>query len=189
MDPPPPIATNTEPASELPSSLRHPASLSSQTVPLRRAIVLAYCTVIILALPVWWYTTSIQRLSLPSSRVLQLAQSHLELPISICVETSDSGLTDSIRRALSRHISRDSGRWKGLVVDVEGKVACGASVAPQYVTYRKFSAGESDKNDLYTIIFTAGPSVIQGRRLYTPLKEPNCELWMSGYYEPSFTIT
>ncbi|KAH9478672.1 GPI transamidase component PIG-S [Psilocybe cubensis] len=122
------------------------------------SIVLAYCAVIILALPAWWYTTSIQRLSLPSSRVHQLAQSHLQLPISLCIETSDVELTNSVRKTLSTQISRELERWKGLLVNVEGKVAC---------------AGESDKSDVYTIIPTSGPSWIQGRRLYTPLNGPS----------------
>lgn len=44
-------------------------SVHFQTTTVKRRILLAYSLIVIFALPLWWYTTSIQRLSLPVGRI------------------------------------------------------------------------------------------------------------------------
>lgn len=110
-----------------PPSLRDPAKLFYQTDKTRRSIVIAYWSIIILAIPLWWYTTSIERLSLPSRHVHQQAKNHLQLPVRICLQTVDKNLSDSVRTSFADNISHEPQRWKGLAVDVFGKASCGMS--------------------------------------------------------------
>ena len=49
------------------------SKLTFETVPNRRRIIAAYWLVVILALPLWWKTTSIDRLSLPESKLRGLS--------------------------------------------------------------------------------------------------------------------
>ena len=46
-----------------------PAQLCFEQTRTRRYIIASYWLVILLAIPLWWKTTSIDRLSLPASRV------------------------------------------------------------------------------------------------------------------------
>lgn len=108
-----------------PSSLRDPAKLFYQTDRTRRSIVIAYWSIIILAIPLWWYTTSIERLSLPSHHVHQQAKNHLQLPVRICLQTVDEHLSDSVRTSFDSIISHEPQRWRGLAVDIFGKANCG----------------------------------------------------------------
>ncbi|KAF8814792.1 hypothetical protein BYT27DRAFT_7081680 [Phlegmacium glaucopus] len=136
---------------QLPSSLRDPAKLFYQKDNTRRSIVIAYWSLIILAIPLWWYTTSIERLSLPSHRVHQQAENHLQLPVRICLQTVDEHLFNSVRTSLVDNISREPQRWRGLTVDVFRKASC-----------------ESPRDNFYTIIFKDGPVSIRNRHLYFP---------------------
>ena len=112
---------------QLPSSLRDPSKLFYQKDNTRRSIVIAYWSLIILAVPLWWYTTSIERLSLPSNHVHQQAKNQLQLPIRICLQTVDEHLSGNVRKTFADNISLDPQRWRGLVVDVFGKANCGMS--------------------------------------------------------------
>ena len=118
MDPPPT------------STLRDPGTLFYQKDVIRRSIISAYWVAIILSLPLWWYFTSIKRLSLPSSRVQQLAQQHLTLPISICIE-ANAPLVDRVQDILTARISQEPQRWKGLAVRLEGRAHCGTLPSPK----------------------------------------------------------
>ena len=157
-------------------SLRDPAKLFYQKDKTRRSIVIAYWSIVILAVPLWWYTTSIERLSLPSNHVHQQAENHLQLPVRICLQTVDEHLSGSVRTSFSDNISLEPQRWKGLAVDVFGKADCGM---PFINTSYILCANEIIKavkealfGNFYTIIFKDGPISIQSRNLYFP---PNCE--------------
>jgi phosphatidylinositol glycan class S len=96
--------------------LRDPSKLFYQQDTTRRYIISAYWCIIILALPLWWSTTSIKRLSLPSGRVTSQGRSHLRIPITLNIETEHSGhlLTARLRESIDGLISRTQDRWKGL---------------------------------------------------------------------------
>jgi len=59
-----------------------------QSRKVRWSILAAYWAVILLALPLWWTTTSIQRLSLPTSRVEDLTRRDLRFPVDIVLDSS-----------------------------------------------------------------------------------------------------
>jgi phosphatidylinositol glycan class S len=157
-------------------SLRDPAKLFYQTDKTRRSIVLAYWSIVILTVPLWWYTTSIERLSLPSRHVHQQAENHLQLPVRICLQTVDEHLSGSVRTSFADNISFERQRWRGLAVDVFGKANCGMPfIYASYILRANEiikAAEETPKDKFYTIIFKDGPISIQNRSLYFP---PNCE--------------
>ncbi|EDR08213.1 uncharacterized protein LACBIDRAFT_297633 [Laccaria bicolor S238N-H82] len=86
----------------------------------RRSIIASYWLVIILALPLWWHTTTIHRLSLPSSRVEAIAHNELLIPINICLVTNDHTLPEK----LHYHLGRTTDYWKALDVHVFGDSDC-----------------------------------------------------------------
>lgn len=63
--------------------LRDPSKIFFQADHVRRSIIVAYWLTIIVSLPLWWYTTSIERLSLPSSRVIEQAHHNFRIPVKI----------------------------------------------------------------------------------------------------------
>jgi len=69
-----------------------------QSWKVRWSILAAYWAVIILALPLWWTTTSIQRLSLPTSRVEDLSRKDLRFPVDIVLDSS-SGVDTKVLSA------------------------------------------------------------------------------------------
>lgn len=121
---------------QLPSSFRDPAKLFYQKDSTRRSIVIAYWSIIILAVPLWWSTTSIERLSLPSHRVHQQAKNHLQLPVRICLQTVDEHLFSSVRASVAAKMSLEPQRWGGLAVDVFGKANCGMPFILFYLVCR-----------------------------------------------------
>jgi len=110
-----------------PTTLRDPGTLFYQKDVVRRSIISAYWAVIILSLPLWWYATSIERLTLPSRRVQQLAQQNLTLPVTVCIE-ANAPLVNQVQNILTARISQEPNRWKGLAVQLEGRVDCGMSL-------------------------------------------------------------
>lgn len=106
---------------------RDPSKLFYQTDSTRRSIIIAYWSVIILAVPLWWYTTSIERLSLPSHHVHQQAGNHLQLPVKICLQTVDEPLSDIVRTSFADNMALEPQRWRGLAVNVIRKANCGMS--------------------------------------------------------------
>lgn len=92
-----------------------PTQLSFQSVFTTRSILASYWTVFVLALPLWWYTTSIQRLSLPASRVLAQADRELRFPVNLQLDSSFTAQDASnIQQILNDSYSR------GLDVTVNG---------------------------------------------------------------------
>lgn len=59
-----------------------------QSRKVRWSILAAYWIVILFALPLWWTTTSIRRLSLPASRVEELSRRDLRFPVNIVLDSS-----------------------------------------------------------------------------------------------------
>jgi hypothetical protein len=71
-----------------------------QSKKVRWSILAAYWIVIIFALPLWWTTTSIQRLSLPTSRVEDLSRRDLRFPVNIVLDSSTGVDTKTISTKL-----------------------------------------------------------------------------------------
>ena len=155
---------------QLPSSLKEPAKLFYQKDTTRRAIVIAYWSVIILAIPLWWYTTSIERLSLPSHHVHQQAKNQLQLPVRICLQDVGEHLYGRVQ-SIADNISLEPQRWRGLTVDVFGKANCCMPFNPYILRADGIIqvADETSRDNFYTIIFKDGPISIQNRSLSFPL--------------------
>ncbi|KAI0760431.1 phosphatidylinositol-glycan biosynthesis class S protein-domain-containing protein [Fomes fomentarius] len=65
-----------------------PLQLCFESVRTRRSIIAAYWLVVILAIPLWWKTTSIDRLALPASRVHAESKREVRFPITVNLETT-----------------------------------------------------------------------------------------------------
>ncbi|KAF5310515.1 hypothetical protein D9619_008010 [Psilocybe cf. subviscida] len=106
---------------DLPPSIRNPSSLFYQKDAVRRSIIKSYWVVIVLALPLWWYTTSIERLALPTGRIDKFVDKHLELPVTICAPSTR--VSDLHREIVARR-ALDQKRWAGLAVEVVESEKC-----------------------------------------------------------------
>lgn len=109
-------------SSPLHASLKDPSTLFYQSNAVKRSIIASYWIVILLAVPLWWYTTSIQRLSLPTSRIHSHAQKHLKLPVGICVEDAD--VASSLQILLAEKTRADSSRWRDIGIRIYGGSQC-----------------------------------------------------------------
>ena len=119
-------------SAQLPA-FRDPSKLFYQSDNIRRSIIIAYWSVIILAVPLWWYTTSIERLSLPSHHVHQQAENHLQLPVRICLQNVDEHFSGRVRTSFADNISLEPQRWRGLAVNVFEKAKCGMPLFNSYL--------------------------------------------------------
>lgn len=76
----------------------------------RLSILGAYWAVILLAIPLWWSTTSIERLSLPDTRVHAQSGRRLHFPVNVVLDdvrlNSDTAL--SLQRLLRERINEES---------------------------------------------------------------------------------
>lgn len=107
----------------IPPGLRNPADLFFQKDGVRRAIVAAYWTVIFLAIPLWWHTTSIERLPLPDARVSHQVSKSVSIPVQVCIEGANEGLVSRVQAGVAWKVPA---RWKGLEVEVTGGQCGGA---------------------------------------------------------------
>lgn len=86
-----------------------------QSWKVRWSILAAYWAVIVLALPLWWTTTSIQRLSLPTSRVEDLARKDLRFPVDIVLDSSSGvntkDLSAKLQSLINARLSSDVRAW------------------------------------------------------------------------------
>ncbi|KAJ7240452.1 phosphatidylinositol-glycan biosynthesis class S protein-domain-containing protein [Mycena rebaudengoi] len=104
------------------TSLRDPSKLFYQSDYNRRLIIGSYWIVIILAIPLWWSTTSIERLSLPTSRVKSQAGKELRFPVQIQLDgVQDPSLSASLQHLLDDRIRKSPQAWKGLDVKVRNR--------------------------------------------------------------------
>ncbi|OWZ74350.1 hypothetical protein AYX14_00290 [Cryptococcus neoformans] len=81
------------PHSALRLSTKTPAELTASINPSPRrrlAIILAFPLLILLAVPFWWYTTSIERLPLPEGRISALEGANYTIPQAHILFTADS---------------------------------------------------------------------------------------------------
>ncbi|KAF8649614.1 hypothetical protein AX16_005704 [Volvariella volvacea WC 439] len=125
---------------------RDPSKLFHQHSFTRRLIIASYWLVILAAVPLWWRTTSIERLSLPTSRVR--SSKPLFIPVTIQLDTQDDSLVKPLREALSHHTSQ-SEIWKDL-------------------NYR-VTLANSNSNDGYTVKFADADEIsVEGRTLSFP---------------------
>ncbi|KAF7325859.1 GPI transamidase component PIG-S [Mycena kentingensis (nom. inval.)] len=131
------------------TSLKDPSTLFYQSLYNRRLIIAAYWLVLVAALPIWWHTTSIQRLSLPTTRVNAQAANSLRFPIRISIQ--DPSLVDSLQNHLRARVAKD-----GLDVTVH-------------------SATE-DNEATYEVIHNDSEALVDGRRLSFPLRSATVPL-------------
>ncbi|KAG2008391.1 hypothetical protein CC2G_013826 [Coprinopsis cinerea AmutBmut pab1-1] len=120
MNPP-----TTQEKAKLPPSLKDPSTLFFQHASVRRLVILAYWVVFILALPIWWYTTSIERLPLPLSQASQEIRRPLQLPVSICVQESTPRFAPLVQDALGRR--KESQNLDYIQFHVVGQSDCGTT--------------------------------------------------------------
>ena len=134
----------------------------------RWSILAAYWAVILLALPLWWTTTSIQRLSLPTSRVEDLARKDLRFPVDIVLDSSTGvdtkALSVKLRSLINARLSPD------VKARLDVHVHPGPIPREFPVTYQAPSKLQQRSNtgtDAYVVKFDASSqnSKVQGRNL------------------------
>lgn len=104
------------------SGLKDPSKLIFQTPSLRRTIILAYWIIIILAIPLWWSATSIERLSLNTAHILELGKTELKIPIRIYVdETNRPDTVEVLKSELARRVQEEPDRWDGLELHIDSQ--------------------------------------------------------------------
>ncbi|KAJ7073530.1 phosphatidylinositol-glycan biosynthesis class S protein-domain-containing protein [Mycena belliarum] len=135
------------------TTLRDPSKLFYQTDYNRRLIIASYWVIIVLAVPLWWYTTSIERLSLPASRVHSHAGNQLRFPVHIKLESAqDASLSISLQQLILDRVRTSPQAWKGLDVKVRNP------------------HGVEDLADLYTITPGDGVPLVSQRQLTYPIR-------------------
>lgn len=139
-----------------------------QSRKVRWSILAAYWAVILLAVPLWWTTTSIQRLSLPTSRVVDLAQKSLRFPVDIVLDSSSGVDTKALSVKLQSLINAR------LSPDIRARLDVHVHPDPiprEFpVTYHARSKLQQTNNagtDAYVVKFDTGSqeSKVQGRNL------------------------
>ena len=124
---------------QLSSSLKDPSKLSFESTRTRRLILGSYWVVVLLALPLWWSTTSIERLSLPSSRVRSLSEKHLRFQIHLHLDTRNGGDATVIAKSWQKIFEQSAAvedRWAGLDVQVHPKQHKGKAVEHNFDVYK-----------------------------------------------------
>lgn len=92
--------------------LKDPSTVFFQSSPTRRLVLASYWVLILLAVPLWWKTTSIERLALPTARPA--------LPLRFPVDVHLSGVSPHEIGELQQELRT----WDGIDVEVhsgEGK--------------------------------------------------------------------
>ena len=139
-----------------------------QSRKVRWSILAAYWAVIVLALPLWWTTTSIQRLSLPTSRVEDLARKELRFPINIVLDSSSGvdtkALSAKLQSLINARLSAGVRAWLNVHVHPD-------PISREFpVTYHSSSKPQQTSNtgaDAYVVKFDASSRVskVRGRNL------------------------
>ncbi|KAF7344519.1 GPI transamidase component PIG-S [Mycena sanguinolenta] len=151
------------------TKLRDPSSLFYQSEYIRRLIIGSYWLVIIAAVPLWWHITSIQRLSLPTSRVRAQAGNQLHFPVQIQLEgIQDASLPASLQRLVDDRIRRSPQAWKGLDVKVNDQNGvCVTATTWELLTH---PPDANKRLDSYTVRSTEGVPLASERHLAYPVR-------------------
>ncbi|EJF59797.1 phosphatidylinositol-glycan biosynthesis class S protein [Dichomitus squalens] len=126
-----------------------PTQLSFERPRTRRYIIASYWLVVLFAIPLWWKTTSIDRLSLPTSRVYAQRKREVSFPITVNLETKDGGNAAAIAREVQSCLRMDQAVQQGSAIDIT------------------VTSGDKS-NASYNVVLNRGnhePSA-EGRRLY-----------------------
>ena len=91
----------------------------------RRSIIASYFLVILLALPLWWKTTSIERQALPVSRVSEQTGRELSFPVHVALDTTASGTNpETLSQEVQRYVDMNEDyQREGLRVRVSSSAA------------------------------------------------------------------
>ncbi|KAJ8473648.1 hypothetical protein ONZ51_g7739 [Trametes cubensis] len=133
---------------------KDPAQLCFESVKTRRLIIASYWIVVLLAVPLWWKATSIERLSLPTSRVYAQRGRELNFPVEVGVEAADASIAQQLQAAIQR----------------DNSVAGGAIDVQLHVGHKSESA--------YKIVLDPDvrSPLIKGRNLHVPPTSENEQL-------------
>lgn len=147
---------------------RDPSKLFIQADNVRRYIISAYWLVILLALPLWWSTTSIERLSLPSLQVTSQAHRRLRIPvrISLDIDPDGSSVATQLQSSINERVRRTPERWEGLQIHV----------------YNLQDEHFTGTGEVYRIVRSEGVSIGHSRQLEYPIVELNSELRTLCYH-------
>ncbi|KAL1704830.1 phosphatidylinositol-glycan biosynthesis class S protein-domain-containing protein [Schizophyllum commune] len=107
-----PLLPDAHPPDDYP--LKDPSKIHYQANHVRRLIIASYWLVIVLALPLWWRTTSIERLGLPQGRIGSLGDKSSRFSIGLSVQS------ERVREALDRPHWKERLAGEGLDVRVAG---------------------------------------------------------------------
>ncbi|KAI9065234.1 hypothetical protein FKP32DRAFT_1647900 [Trametes sanguinea] len=134
------------------NQLNDPAQLCFENVRTRRLIIASYWVVVLLAIPLWWKTTSIERLSLPTSRVHAQRSKELYFPVNVNVGTLNADDDVPVVKAVAAALQQDSVQLTGGGVDVRMRTGVSSDAA-------------------YRVVFDQGlhESVVDGRELHVPM--------------------
>ncbi|KAI5116254.1 hypothetical protein M0805_009538 [Coniferiporia weirii] len=143
-------------------------SVSFQSDKTLRKILFSYWLVVLLAVPLWWTTTSITRLSLPEGRVNALDAKQLAFSLNVTFDASlpgsivkdvedglgkrvrDRRLDDTLSVSISSGSPRDSGVYR---VSVDGELN-GAHLEERHLTVGTKSVSSQDIPELITDTLT-----------------------------------
>jgi len=98
-------------------NLRDPSTLFFQYDKIRRSIIASYWLIIFLALPLWWNTTSIERLPLPSPNVYAQQERELRFPIKVALDPAFGNIAPSVESEL-RNVVQQARQGPALDISV-----------------------------------------------------------------------
>ena len=100
-------------------------ALAFESPLVRRSIIASYFLVILLALPLWWKTTSIERQALPVSHVFEQTKRELLFPIHVALGTTVPGTnTKKLEAEVQRYVDKNEDfRRSGVQVRVSSSAA------------------------------------------------------------------
>ncbi|KAH7907289.1 phosphatidylinositol-glycan biosynthesis class S protein-domain-containing protein [Hygrophoropsis aurantiaca] len=139
------------------SGLRNPSSIPFESAKTRRYILASYWVIILLAIPFWWHTTSIERLSLPADRVRSQLNQELRFPIILQFDESSpwpntTRITD-VTSLLQKSAQSTPQRWHGLDIHTKPRQIINAAESP------------------YTYSISVGPATKVGPNRHLTLSE------------------
>ncbi|KAI0716794.1 phosphatidylinositol-glycan biosynthesis class S protein [Earliella scabrosa] len=95
-----------------------PAQLCFESVRTRRSIIASYWLVVALAIPLWWKTTSIERLALPAARVQAASKREVLFPVTVNLEARYEVDTASVAHTVQSWLNAGRERTLASAVDI-----------------------------------------------------------------------